>query len=60
LLGKLGGQQKAQLDTGYQEGVGGILGGNSGKKVDLNGSGLKQQLTDKVCDQVLDYGKSLI
>jgi hypothetical protein len=59
LLGKLGGQQKAQSDTGYQEGVRGILGGNSGKKVDLNGGRMKQQMTDKVCDQVLDYGKSL-
>lgn len=60
LLGKLGGQSKAKSDTGYQEGLSGILGGNSNKKVDLTGSGLKQQVTQKVCEQVLSYGKSLL
>ncbi|HWL70375.1 MAG TPA: DUF2501 domain-containing protein [Geminicoccus sp.] len=60
LLGKLGGEEKAQSDQGYQEGLGGILGGDSGQKVELGNSGLKQQLTDKVCKEVLKYGQSLI
>lgn len=60
LLGKLGGERKAKSDAGYQEGLKGILGGKSGQKMDLGGSGLKAQLTEKVCDQVLTYGKSLI
>ena len=60
LLGKLGGAKSAQSDPGYQQGLNGILGGNSGQKVDLGGGGLKQQITDKVCDQVLQYGKSLL
>ncbi|WP_345251913.1 DUF2501 domain-containing protein [Pigmentiphaga soli] len=60
LLGQLGGQSKAQSDSGYAEGLSGILGGNSGQKVDLNGGGLKQKLTDQVCDKVLEYGQSLL
>jgi len=60
ILGKLGGEQKAQSDPGYKEGIAGVLGGNSDKKLDLSGDGLKKQLTEKVCDQVLAYGKSLI
>lgn len=61
LLGKLGGEQKAKSDSGYQDGLKGILGGgSSGKKMDLSGSGIKAQITEKVCDQVLKHGKSLI
>ncbi|VCU69123.1 hypothetical protein PIGHUM_01183 [Pigmentiphaga humi] len=61
LLGKLGGEQQAKSDPGYLEGLSGILGGNSGKKVELGGgSSLKQQITEKVCDQVLQYGQSLL
>ncbi len=62
LLGKLGGEEKAQSDAGYQEGLKGIVGGNSDKKFDLGGStaGIKSQVTEKVCDQVLKYGKSVI
>lgn len=62
LVGKLGGQEKADADPGYQEGLKGVLGGNSDKKFDLGGStaGVKSQVTEKVCDEVLKYGKSLI
>ncbi|AZG07623.1 DUF2501 domain-containing protein [Pigmentiphaga sp. H8] len=60
LLGKLGGEQQAQSDPGYREGLSGILGGNSGQKMELGGGGLKQQITEKVCDQVLEYGQSLL
>lgn len=62
LLGKLGGEEKANADPGYQEGLKGVLGGNSDKKFDLGGgsAGLKSKVTEQVCDQVLKYGKSLI
>ena len=62
LLGKLGGEEKAQSDPGYQEGLKGIVGGNSDKKFDLGSStaGVKSQITEKVCDEVLKYGKSAI
>lgn len=60
LMEKLGGTQQAKKDPGYQEGLSGVLGGNSGQKMDLSGDGLKKQVTEKVCDQVLQYGKSLL
>jgi len=61
LIGQLGGEQQAQSDPGYREGLGGVLGGQSSSKMDLGGGGgLKDQITRKVCDQVLEYGKSLI
>ena len=60
LMDKLGGQKKATSAPGYEEGLSGVLGGKSEKKVDLNSPGIKEQLTDKVCKQVLDYGKSLL
>lgn len=60
LLGQLGGAKSAQSNAGYQQGLKGILGGDSGQKVDLGGGGLQQQITDKICDQVLQYGKSLL
>lgn len=65
LMSKLGGQSKAQSDPGYTQGLSGILGGSSGQKMDLttgggNGGGLKQQVTDAACEQVLKYGKSML
>ena len=62
LMGKLGGEEKAQADPGYQEGLKGIVGGSSDKKFDLGGAnaGGKSQITEKVCDEVLKYGKSAI
>jgi hypothetical protein len=60
LLGKLGGSSQAQSDSGYQQGLSGILGGNSGQQVNLGGGGLKGEITNKVCEQVLKYGQSLL
>ena len=56
------GEEKAQADPGYQEGLKGIVGGNSDQKFDLGGStaGVKSKLTEKACDEVLKYGKSAI
>lgn len=59
LLGQMGGQAQ-EKEPGYLEGAKGILGGDSDTKVDLSSSSLKDQLTEKVCDQVLKYGQSLL
>ena len=66
LMGKLGGEQKAKADPGYQEGLSGVLGGNSGSKLDLGGLGgsggsdMKSKVTDQVCGKVLEYGQKLL
>lgn len=61
LVGKLGGNAaKPESDPGYASGVQGILKGKDGKSMDLSGSGLKQEITKKACDQVLQQGKSLL
>jgi hypothetical protein len=58
LMSKLGGS--ASSDGGYTDGAKGVLDGGSGKKVDLSGGGLKEQLTKQVCDKILAQGKSLL
>lgn len=61
LIGKLGGPAQAKSDPGYQQGLKGILGGDSGQKMDLAGGGsVQQQIRDAACEQVLKYGKSLL
>lgn len=55
-----GGKQKLEADPGYKEGLSGVLGGDSDTNIDLSSAGIKQQLTDKLCDKVLDYSKSLL
>ncbi len=47
LMSKLGGQQKATQDTGYQKGLTGMLQGSGGKSFDL--SSLKGKIAEKVC-----------
>ncbi|MCI3205885.1 hypothetical protein DBA20_13060 [Pandoraea capi] len=61
LLGKIGTQSgSAAASPGYLDGVKGMLSSPDGKTVDLNGGGLKEQLTRKVCDKVLDQAKSFL
>lgn len=60
LTGLLGGEEKASQDKGYAEGLKGILGGNSDSKLDLSSSSLKDKVTNKVCDKVMEYGSSLL
>lgn len=68
LMGKLGSVSSPTKDPGYLSGASGILQTGNGKKVDLNTvgggagatAGLKEQLTKKVCDQVLKQGKSIV
>lgn len=60
LMGKIPGGQPA-ADTGYLSGAKGLLTGSDGKTVDLNGGGgLKQEITKKACDVVLQQAKSMI
>lgn len=47
LMSKLGGQQKATQDEGYQKGLGGMLQSSNGKSFDL--SSLKGTIAEKVC-----------
>ncbi|VVD90937.1 hypothetical protein PPN31114_01655 [Pandoraea pneumonica] len=61
LLGKLGTQSgSAAASPGYLDGAKGLLSASDGKTVDLNGGGLKEQLTRQVCDKVLDQAKSFL
>jgi hypothetical protein len=60
LLGKLGGQQQAAADPGYADGVKGILGGSGGGGGKFDLSNVRKQVTEKACDKVLEYGKSML
>lgn len=62
LLGKLGTQTESQS---YNDGLNGILNTKDGKQVDLNNLGsmtssLKEKVTTKVCDVVLNQAKNLL
>ena len=58
LMSKLGGSSSS--DSGYTDGSKGVLDSGNGKKLDLSGSGLKEQVTKQVCDKILAQGKSLL
>jgi hypothetical protein len=59
LMSKIPGGKPA-ADTGYVDGSQGILTSSDGKKMDLTGGGLKQELAKRACDFVLKQGKSMI
>lgn len=63
LLGALGGESAAsRKDSGYQQGLQGILHGSDGQQFNLGQQtgALKEKLTGKVCDAVLKKGGSLL
>lgn len=61
LMGKLTGESGSPAQSpGYLDGAKGLLSSSDGKTVDLNGGGLKQQLTKQVCDKVLSQAKSFL
>lgn len=61
LIGKLGGPEKAEQDTGYTDGAKGLLTGGDGKSMNLADSGgLKEKLTKKACESVLEHAKSFL
>jgi hypothetical protein len=59
LMGKIPGGKPAS-DPGYVDGAQGILTGTDGKKMDLTGGGLKQEVTRKACDFVLKQAKQML
>ena len=60
LMSKMGGSNHASSDSGYKAGSSGLLQTGNGQSFSLGGGGIKQQVTQKVCDQVLAHGKSLL
>ena len=47
-------------DSSFTSGSNGILQGGSGQNFSLGGGGIKQQITQKVCDMALQHGSSLL
>jgi hypothetical protein len=61
LLGKIGTQSGSPAASpGYLDGAKGLLSSPDGKTVDLNGGGLKEQVTRQVCDKILAQAKSFL
>jgi hypothetical protein len=60
LLGKISGGKTPTSDSGYSDGASGILNTGDGKKLDLTGGGLKEEITRKACDKILSQGKSML
>lgn len=59
LMSKLPGNT-ASSDSGYVDGAKGLLSNGDGKQIDLSGGGLKQQITEQICDKILTQAKSLL
>lgn len=57
LLGKVTGHSN---DSGYREGSNGTLQTGNGQGYSLGGDGIKAQMTQKVCDQVLQHAKTFL
>jgi hypothetical protein len=57
LLSKVTGQTE---NSGYKQGSSGLLQTGAGENYSLGGDGIKAQITQKVCDQVLQHAKSLL
>ena len=58
LMSKLG--ANTTHSSQYEEGSQGVLQSGNGQNVSLGGGGLKAQMTQKVCAQVLKHAKSLM
>jgi Protein of unknown function (DUF2501) len=60
LMQKLGGPATESHDSGFAAGSSGVLQTGQGQGFSLGGSGMKQQVTQQVCNQVLQHAKSLL
>ena len=60
LMSKVTGSGKSDNDSGFQEGSRGLLQTGNGQSYGLGGGGIKAQITQKICDQVLQHAKSLL
>ena len=60
LSGRLSGSGGGTNDSGFQNGNKGLLQLGGGHTYGLGGSGVKAQVTHKLCDLVLQHAKSLL
>jgi Protein of unknown function (DUF2501) len=60
LMSKVTGSGKSTNDSGFQDGSQGLLQTGNGQSYGLGGGGIKAEITQKVCDQVLQHAKSLL
>ena len=60
LLSKVTGSGHSTNDSGYKAGSNGLLNTGNGQSYSLGGGGIKAQVTQKVCDLVLQHAKSLL
>ncbi len=62
LMGKItsSGNQPAQSNPDYISGAQGIVSGSGGQSVDLSMAGLKAKAVKKVCEKILEQGKSML
>lgn len=60
LMGKLTGSGQSSNDSAFKAGNNGMLDTGNGQSYSLGGSGVKAQVTHKVCDLVLQHAKSLL
>ncbi len=59
VVNKVTGSGKSTQDAGFQSGNNGMLQTGNGKSFSLGGSGVKEQVSRKVCDMVLQHAKSM-
>ena len=60
LMSKVTGSGGGANDSGLQAGNKGVLNTGNGQSYSLGGGGIKAQVTQKICDQVLQHAKSLL
>nr|WP_294529747.1 DUF2501 domain-containing protein [uncultured Rhodopila sp.] len=60
MVSKVTGSGQGANDSGFKAGNNGLLQTGNGQSFSLSGSGVKEQVTQKVCGMVLDHAKSLL
>ena len=60
LMSKITGTGQTSNDSSFKAGNDGMLQTGNGQNFSLGGDGIKAQLTQKVCDQILQHAKSLL
>jgi hypothetical protein len=60
LVSKMTGSGQTTNDSGYKAGSNGMLDTGNGQSYSLGGGGIKAQVTQKVCDLILQHAKSLL
>jgi hypothetical protein len=60
VVSKVTGSGQGANDSGFKAGNSGVLQTGNGQSFSLSGSGVKEQVTQKVCDMVLQHAKSLL